>query len=286
MKKTFTIFGALCLLPVVANASRDVEFKNEITRGLPVVQVQYNSGPDPMYYNEVTVINTGINTIAPDTEVVDMGMYGCMECGTPEPEIVYEAEPVAVVEEPEEKVFIPTRMYLRMGGGFNLSMATKKARVGDDKFKTQKSWNTTIGLGWNLRPFLRTEVAFQESRFEFNGVPHLHASYHTLNGMVYFDIPPRYKYVGDTIQRRNFVPFLGLGGGIGQYEFIGPHGADGLVIIAPRAEAGMNFRLTDVIGIDVAYQYQMFLGHGFGWNTKRIGLDGVSNIMATMRVNF
>ncbi|MBO4745482.1 MAG: hypothetical protein J5613_00220, partial [Alphaproteobacteria bacterium] len=82
------------------------------------------------------------------------------------------------------------------------------------------------------------------------------------------------------------VPFLGLGGGIGQYEFIGPHGADGLVIIAPRAEAGMNFRLTDVIGIDVAYQYQMFLGHGFGWNTKRIGLDGVSNIMATMRVNF
>jgi len=26
--------------------------------------------------------------------------------------------------------------------------------------------------------------------------------------------------------------------------------------------------------------------HGFGWNTSRIGVDNISNVMATFRMNF
>ena len=277
MKKTFVIFVACGLASMGANASRNSDFKSEIRNGLPRIETYHDEFSEPMIYQETTNIVTG---------VIDMPEYdqGCADA-----RVIYGPEPVSEIKEtegPAVKMFVPTPMYVRIGGGLNLSMATKKASVGEDKFKTEKSWNATIGLGWNILSFLRTEIAFQESRFQFRGVPDFHANYHTLNSMVYFDLPPRYEYRGDAVYRRSFVPFIGIGAGVGEYEFIGPHGADGFVVAAPRAELGMNFMLTDLIGVDIAYQYQMFLGHGFGWSTKRNGLDGISNVMATIRANF
>ena len=73
---------------------------------------------------------------------------------------------------------------------------------------------------------------------------------------------------------------------MGRYQFDGPRGADGLVIAAPRAAAGFNVMLTDLIGIDVMYQYQLMIGNGFGWDVRRGGANSVSNIMASFRVNF
>ncbi len=63
-------------------------------------------------------------------------------------------------------------------------------------------------------------------------------------------------------------------------------GADGFVIAAPRAQVGFNIALTDLIGIDIAYQYQMMIGNGFGWDVRAGGVDNVSNVMASFRVNF
>jgi hypothetical protein len=79
---------------------------------------------------------------------------------------------------------------------------------------------------------------------------------------------------------------MGIGASIGTYEFQGNNGADGMVIAAPRAVLGMNIMLVDLIGVDIAYQYQMLIGNGFGWGSHDGGVDGISNIMATVRANF
>ncbi len=44
--------------------------------------------------------------------------------------------------------------------------------------------------------------------------------------------------------------------------------------------------LTDVIGIDLSWQYQMFIGNGFGWDVRRGGVDNLNNAMVSFRVNF
>ena len=44
--------------------------------------------------------------------------------------------------------------------------------------------------------------------------------------------------------------------------------------------------LNDLIGIDIMYQYQMMIGNGFGWNVRAGGVDNISNVMASFRVNF
>ena len=109
-------------------------------------------------------------------------------------------------------------MYVRMGGGLNIAGATKKARVGNEKHESRNSWNVLIGLGWNMSSYVRTEIAFQESSFGFKGID-ARADYHTLNGMLYFDFARRYVHHGDITYRRTFVPFMGIGAGIGEYEF-------------------------------------------------------------------
>jgi hypothetical protein len=104
--------------------------------------------------------------------------------------------------------------------------------------------------------------------------------------MLYFDFARRYIQSGDITHRRTFVPFMGLGASIGTYEFQGTNGADGMVIAAPRATFGFNVMFNDLIGIDIAYQYQMMIGNGFGWSSSDGGVNSISNLMATIRANF
>ncbi len=187
---------------------------------------------------------------------------------------------------PDVQVYIPTSMYVRIGAGLNLPFATDKAKVGDKEYSTSGSWTTQIGLGWNLSSYVRTEIDFQESTFNFSDIEDAQASYQTFGGMLYFDFARRYIQTGDITYRRRFVPFMGLGAAAGIYKFDGAGGADGFVIAAPRATLGFNVMLTELIGIDIMYQYQMMIGNGFGWDVRAGGVDNISNIMASFRVNF
>ena len=201
-------------------------------------------------------------------------------------EVFYDVRPVEYDEDDEYRLFIPTNMYVRMGGGLNLGFATKKARVGDETYASKASWNVLVGLGWNWSSYVRTEIEFQRSSFKFSDLDDASAHYNMFNGMLYFDFARRYVQNGDITYRRTIVPFMGFGAGVGMYDFDGTDGAKGLTVAAPRAEFGVNFMITDLIGIDVYYQYQMLSEHGFGWNTTRGGVDNISNIMATFRMNF
>lgn len=248
----------ICACAAANAAGRSGRFRGEVRDGLDV-GAQYNS-------KRVDA-----------TSASYAGAYGQMG-----QEVLYNVKPAASYD----KIFIPTTMYVRMGGGINISGATKKARFNGETYKSKDSWNVLIGLGWNMSSYVRTELAFQQSGFKFKDLPDMSADYHTINGMLYFDFARRYVQAGDITYRRTFVPFMGIGAGIGKYDFSGANGAGGFLVVAPRAELGMNFMLNDMIGLDIAYQYQMNIGHGFGWNTTRSGVDGVSNIMATIRVNF
>lgn len=184
------------------------------------------------------------------------------------------------------QMFIPTSMYVRMGGGLNLGFATDKAQFAGKEYESSGSYTTQIGLGWNLSSYVRTEIDFQEATLKFSDLDNHQATYQTVGGMLYFDFARRYVQTGDITRRRTFVPFMGVGAGIGTYDFEGANGADGVVIAAPRATLGFNIMFTDLIGVDVAYQYQMMIGNGFGWDVRAGGVDNISNIMASIRVNF
>lgn len=262
--KKISCFVILCAGLAVCGsadaANRNRAFRGEVSKGLTQNRmVSYGS----------RTINATASSYA--------GAYG--ELGQ---EVFYDESPA---KNEDYSIFIPTTMYVRMGGGLNISGATKKARVDGERHASKDSWNVLLGLGWNMSSYVRTEIDFQESMFGFKGVD-ASADYHTLNGMLYFDFARRYVQSGDITYRRSFVPFMGIGAGIGEYKFSGAGGAGGFLVVAPRLELGMNFMLNDMIGLDVAYQYQMNIGHGFGWNTSRSGVDNVGNVMATIRVNF
>ena len=199
-------------------------------------------------------------------------------------EVYYDVQPAEY--DKDDRLFIPASMYMRMGGGMNLGFATKKAHVGDDKYSSKDSWNLLIGLGWNMSSYVRTEVEFQRSSFRFSGLGGENAYYNMFNGMLYFDLARRYVQSGDITYRRTIVPFMGFGMGVGMYDFSGDSGANGLTVAVPRAEIGVNFMFSDMFGLDIYYQYQALIEHGFGWNTQRAGFDNVSNVMATFRMNF
>lgn len=202
-------------------------------------------------------------------------------------ELGYEVyETIDAVTSDEIKLYIPTSMYLRMGGGLNLGFATDRATFNNTEYDSSGSFSTQIGLGWNLSSYVRTEIDFQESTFKFSELDSRQATYQTIGGMLYFDLARRYIQTGDVTRRRTFVPFIGIGAGFGAYDFEGANGAGGFVIAAPRATLGFNIMFTDLIGIDIAYQYQMMIGDGFGWGVRAGGVDNISNIMASIRMNF
>lgn len=195
-------------------------------------------------------------------------------------------ETVGAVEGTDMRIFIPTSMYMRMGGGLNLGFASSRATYLGKEYESSGSYTTQIGLGWNLSSYVRTELDFQTTTLKFSDVDNMDANYQTFGGMLYFDLARRYIQMGDITHRRTFVPFMGVGAAFGAYRFNGENGADGAVLAVPRAVLGFNVMFNDLIGMDVYYQYNMMIGNGFGWNAPRGGVDGISNIMASFRMNF
>lgn len=249
----FSMF-AVCMTPFMANAEySDKQFRAEVLEGLDIIGARAN----------VDVI--------PDEAPGAMGL-----------EVYQTADAVSATD---VRMFIPTSMYLRAGAGLNLNFATDKATFANHEYKTADSYTTQIGLGWNLSSYVRTELDFQESTFKFSHLDDAQATYQTIGATLYFDLARRYVMTGDITRRRTFVPFIGVGAGIGHYEFEGTNGANGLVIAAPRATIGFNIMFNDLIGVDIAYQYQMMIGDGFGWGVHG-GVDNISNVMASFRVNF
>lgn len=228
----------------------------------------------------ISEIETGVDMVAAPrvapTVIADApGMLGAE---------VYEKS--GVIETNDTRLFIPTSMYVRMGGGLNLGFATSKAMFNSKEYESSGSYTTQIGLGWNLSSYVRTELDFQTSTFKFSDIDNMDANYQTFGGMLYFDFARRYVQTGDITHRRTFVPFMGVGAAFGAYRFNGENGADGAVLAVPRAVLGFNVMFNDLIGMDIYYQYQMMIGNGFGWDAHRGGVDNISNIMASFRVNF
>lgn len=252
-KISYFLLASMVALPAHAKIDADL-FVSEIARGVDVVAAP---------------------RVAPNVVDDAPGALGAE---------VYET--AGVIENGDIRMFIPTSMYMRMGGGLNLGFATSKAAFNGDKYESSGSYTTQIGLGWNLSSYVRTELDFQTATLKFSDVENMDANYQTFGGMLYFDLARRYVQMGDITHRRTFVPFMGVGAAFGAYRFNGANGADGAVLAVPRAVLGFNVMFNDLIGLDVYYQYQMMIGNGFGWNTSRGGVDNLSNIMATFRVNF
>ncbi len=254
MKKVSYILVGL-IFSTGANATYDAKtFQNEISSGLDILTAEVT-------YKEI---------IEPAPGELGAEVY----------------QVANAVKSDDVKMFIPTSMYVRMGAGLNLGFATDKAKYQGEEFESSGSWTTQIGLGWNLSSYVRTEIDFQNSSFKFSDLDGMQATYNTIGGMLYFDLARRYVEMGDVTKRRTFVPFIGVGAGFGTYEFQGENGADGMLIAAPRATIGFNVMINDLIGIDIAYQYQMAIGNGFGWDVRSGGADNISNVMATIRANF
>ena len=255
--KKISYLGLLVVVLGASNASAsydDSKFRREIGRGLDLISAE---------------------TTAPIIEEVAPGELGAE---------VYEY--ADAMSSDDTQMFIPASMYMRIGGGLNLGFATDQASFGGKKYEASGSYVTQIGLGWNLSSYVRAEIDFQNTFFKFSDLDKYSATYNTLGGMLYFDFARRYVLTGDVTYRRTFVPYMGIGAGIGMYEFQGAGGANGVVGAAPRAVLGLNIMLTDLLGIDIAYQYQMMIGNGFGWNVRNGGVDNISNIMASIRMNF
>jgi len=254
MKKISCLFLLAMVAAMPANAGNSRrQFVSEVRRG-------------------VDVVGAARNINMPDEAPGELGLD------------VYQSTGVA--DSAEIRMFIPTDMYMRAGGGIVIDSASSRAEFGDTKHNMNDSYHTFIGLGWNLSSYVRTEIDAQMSTLKFAELGNRQANYQTLNGMLYFDFARRYVQHGDITHMRHFVPFMGLGIGVGHYEFEGAKGANGLVFAAPRAEFGFNFMMTDLIGIDIAYQYQMMIGDGFGWNVSHHGVANISNLVAGFRVNF
>ena len=252
MKKISCVLG-LAMITCGANASYDAAgFISEISRG-------------------VDIVTAPVFAAQPAPAIGELGA-----------DVYQDADDV---DTQTVRVFVPSTMYVRMGGGLNLGFATANAEYNGAEYESSGSYTTQIGLGWNLSSYVRTELDFQSSAFEFTDLEDLSASYQTLGSMLYFDFARRYVNTGDVVRRRSFVPFMGVGAAFGAYRFDGTDGADGFVIAAPRAVLGFNIMFNDLIGLDVYYQYQLMLGNGFGWGNDA-SANSISNIMASIRANF
>ena len=96
----------------------------------------------------------------------------------------------------------------------------------------------------------------------------------------------RNVHLGDITKRRTFIPYMGIGAGFGTYDYQGKDGKDGLMIAAPQVAMGVNLMLTDLIGIDIMYQYKMIVSNGFGWGAETQDVNNISNVMTSIRMNF
>lgn len=256
MKKISALsFLVVALITVGANATYDdKKFTDEISKGLDLI-----SAEETFEYVQ-------------DEAPGELGRE------------VYEF--AGTVNSDDIRLFVPTSHYMRMGVGLNMGFASSKANTPLGKTESNDSYSVQIGLGWNLSSYVRAEIDLQMSEFKFQGIDNTQATQQTLGGMLYFDFARRYVQMGDITKRRTFVPFMGIGAGFGTYDYQGKDGKDGMLIAAPRAALGFNVMLGDLIGVDVMYQYQMLIGNGFGWGTDSANINNVSNIMATIRMNF
>ncbi|MCL1902576.1 MAG: outer membrane beta-barrel protein, partial [Alphaproteobacteria bacterium] len=174
-----------------------------------------------------------------------------------------------------------------------------KSPLGDSGIRD--GYSVSVGLGLNISAYVRTEINFQHNGFRFDkdtewaAAPHeLSAASNAISGMLYFDLRSRYNPTGDVVRKRTLIPFVGIGIGAGRFAFDNADTDLGIWIegrrgffAAPRADAGINFMFTDTWGIDLAYQYQMYIADKFGWGGGiKSNVINVSNIMATIRVNF
>ena len=256
MKYNALICAIACVSAVSsANAYSNKQFRSEVIDGLDIVAVR-SGAPAAMRVE------------APGELGRDVYQY------------------TDTVDASDTRMFIPTDMYLRGGAGLNLGFATDKAKYGEEKYETSGSYLVQIGLGWNLSSYVRGEIDFQNETFKFSDLKNVQANYSTLGAMLYFDFARRYVQMGDITYRRRFVPFMGLGAAAGMYKFDGRGGDDGFVGAAPRAVLGFNVMLNELIGVDIAYQYQMMLGNKFGWGLTHSDVTNVSNVIASFRVNF
>lgn len=254
MKKISCLFLLIMLTAMPADASKTTRrFVAEVSRGADVVGAEYN-----------------VNI--PDAAPGELGLDVYQSSGT--------------INQYGIRMFVPTDMYLRAGAGLNLGFLSDKAGFYGDKHIATDCYTTQIGLGWNLSSYVRTEIDAQTETLKFSDLKGYRANYQTLGAMLYFDFARRYVQSGDVTHMRHFVPFMGLGAGFGHYEFEGTDGTGGFVFAIPRATIGFNIMVTDLIGIDIAYQYQMMIGNGFGWGVLHSGVDSISNVIASFRVNF
>lgn len=198
------------------------------------------------------------------------------------------------------ELYIPTDMYIRMGAGYNIGFLTSDANYGGMDNATASSdgtWGLQFGLGWNISPFVRGEMDVQIRNFRFENAPwsayDLRARSQSVGANLYFDIIRRYERFGDITERNRFVPFIGFGLSVGAIDFddagVIPIGfADGnrSAFFAPRAVAGVSFALTNLVNLDLAYQYEMMISKGFGWQTKSGRNASISDLILTLRVNF
>jgi opacity protein-like surface antigen len=206
-------------------------------------------------------------------------------------------------ESDELNTYVPTSMYVRGGVGYTFGWMSGHAESSFGSAEIRDGHSVQIGLGWNLSKIARAEIDFQFNKFRFDKETawaiyptDLSASSTEIGGIVYFDLRKKYIATGDIVRKRTVVPFVGLGIGVGRFSFnnalsnIGPgiwiEGNVG-TFVAPRAEVGLNFGITESLGLDFTYQYQMKFSHGFGWGPNLpSGLTSVSNIISSLRFNF
>ena len=207
---------------------------------------------------------------------------------------------VEIADDDDYDPFIPTRMYVRIGGGFNLPFLTDDARYGGKLNATAESdgtWMAQFGVGMNLNPYARAEFDVQIRNFRFARAPwsafDTRAKTHSGGATLYIDMLRRYERHGDVTVRRRFVPFFGIGVSAGQIDFedaglwpVGFADGDRNPFIAPRGVLGLSVALSNTWNLDLAYQYELMLSKGFGWDNKGSSATSVSDIIASFRVNF
>jgi hypothetical protein len=183
------------------------------------------------------------------------------------------------------KLFIPTDMYVRLGGGANVPFASGRALTAEGRREISGGWNTLIGLGFDMSSYVRLELDYQGSTFGFSKSPDLSAHMEEIGGMIYFDFARRYVMNGDITTRRTFIPFMGLGLGAGGYKFDEADGIGGK-FIAPRAALGATIMFSDLLGLDIMYQQKLMINDGFGWGEKHSEFTTLGNITASIKYSF